>query len=63
MKPHFVLDAWAVLALLQAEEPAASRVSELLSAARENTLDLSISIINLGEVTCIVGKVMGEEEA
>jgi predicted nucleic acid-binding protein len=63
MKPRFVLDAWAVLALLQGEEPAASRVSQLLSDAQEDTSELFMSIINVGEVTYIVGKVRGEHEA
>ena len=30
MSTSFVLDAWAILALLQKEEPAASRVLQLL---------------------------------
>ena len=34
MKMRFVLDAWAILALLQKEEPAASRVKELMDGAR-----------------------------
>lgn len=63
MKPRFVLDAWAVLALLQAEEPAASRVRQLLTQAQERAVELFISIINLGEVFYRIGKVYGEEEA
>lgn len=63
MKPRFVLDAWAILALLQAEEPAASRVRALLQEARQGTVELFMSIINLGEVTYIVGKAKGKDEA
>ena len=63
MKPRFVLDAWAILALLQKEEPAASRVKELLELAQQGEADLSISIINLGEVIYRVGKVKGEAQA
>ena len=63
MKPRFVLDAWAILALLQGEEPAASRVKELLREARQETVELFMSIINLGEVTYIVGKAKGRTEA
>lgn len=63
MKPRFVLDAWAVLALLQGEEPAASRVKGLIDDARQDTAELFISIINLGEVTTIVGKAKGQDEA
>ena len=63
MKPRFVLDAWAVLALLQREEPAASRVRQLLKEAERDDLELFMSIINLGEVIYRVGKVKGEQEA
>jgi len=58
-----VLDAWAILALLQKEEPAASRVKELLELAQQGEAELSISIINLGEVIYRVGKVKGEVQA
>jgi len=63
MKHHFVLDAWAILALLQKEEPAASRVKQLLEDAEEGSIELFISIINLGEVIYRIGKVKGENEA
>ncbi len=63
MKLRFVLDAWAVLALLQGEEPAASRVKQLLSDAQGEHSELFISIINLGEVVYRIGKVKGEDEA
>lgn len=63
MKGRFVLDAWAVLALLQKEEPAASRVKRLLEDAQESNIELFISIINLGEVIYRIGKVKGENEA
>ena len=56
MTSRFVLDAWAVLALLQGEEPAASRVKTLLNAAREGAVELFISILNLGEVIYRIGK-------
>ena len=63
MKPRFVLDVWAVLAFLQKEEPAASRVKELLELALNGEAEVSISIINLGEVVYRVGKVKGEAQA
>jgi len=63
MKKQFVLDAWAVLALLQKEEPAASRVKQLLEEAAEGNIELFISIINLGEVIYRIGKIKGENEA
>jgi predicted nucleic acid-binding protein len=63
MKPRFVLDAWALLALLQKEEPAASRVKRLMEEARAGNTELFISVINLGEVYYRIGKAKGEREA
>lgn len=63
MKPRIVLDAWAVLALLQGEEPAAARVKDLLEEAERGERELFISLINLGEVFYRVGKVKGEPAA
>jgi len=63
MKPRFVLDAWALLALVQKEEPAASRVQRLLEDARSGEVDLFISMINLGEAVYRIGRQLGEEEA
>lgn len=63
MRTRFVLDAWAILALLQGEEPAASRVKQLLEEASRGDIELSISIINLGEVIYRIGKEKGENEA
>lgn len=63
MKQRFVLDAWALLALLQGEEPAAARVSQLLQNAQEGAVELFISVINLGEVVYRIGRVKGEAEA
>ena len=63
MSTLFVLDAWAVLAFLQGEEPAASRIRRLLHEARDQKVELFVSIINLGEVVYRVGKVRGETDA
>jgi predicted nucleic acid-binding protein len=63
MKPRFVLDAWAVLALLQKEEPAASRVKQLLEETGKGNVEIFISVINLGEVYYCIGKAKGESEA
>jgi predicted nucleic acid-binding protein len=63
MTPRFVLDAWAMLALLQGEEPAASRVKALLAAAGLGDVELYMSIINLGEVVYRIGVSRGEEAA
>jgi len=63
MRPRFVLDAWAMLAFLQGEEPAASRVRQLLKSAEERKVDLLVSVVNLGEVVYRVGRAKGEQEA
>jgi predicted nucleic acid-binding protein len=63
MTTPFVLDAWAVLAFLQKEEPAASRVRELLQEANNHQTKLYISIINLGEIYYRIGKIKGRNEA
>jgi len=63
MRPHYILDAWALIALLQREEPAATRVRELLEEARAGNVALTMSLINLGEVVYRVGKTHGEETA
>lgn len=62
MTPRSTLDVWAILALLQGEEPAASRIKELFDAASKNQVELSISLINLGEVVYRLGKSKGEKE-
>jgi len=63
MKPRFVLDAWAILALLQKEEPAASYVKRLFEKAEKGGIELFMSVINLGEVAYCIGKARGENEA
>jgi uncharacterized protein len=63
MIQRFVLDAWAVLAFLQMEQPAAARVRQLFEEAARDQVQLLISIINLGEVYYRVGKIKGEAEA
>ena len=63
MSRKFVADAWAILALLQGEEPAASKFKRILERAERGDLDLYISVINLGEIYYRIGRVKGEEEA
>jgi predicted nucleic acid-binding protein len=63
MSKRLVLDAWAMLAMLQGEEPAASEVRRLLRRADQGEVELLMSIINLGEITYRIGKVKGEDEA
>ncbi len=63
MSKQYVLDAWALLAMLQAEEPAASRVRQLLLAGERQEATLLLSIINLGEVYYRIGKRRNREAA
>jgi ribonuclease VapC len=63
MTPCYAIDAWAVLALLQKEEPAASRVPHFLEEAGKGQCTVVMSIVNLGEVYYRVGKVRGDAEA
>jgi predicted nucleic acid-binding protein len=58
-----VLDAWAVLAWLQGEEPAASRVDAVFRAARGRAVRLWMSPINLGEVYYTVARRLGPGRA
>ena len=60
---RLILDAWALLALIQGEEPAASRVLKAISEAEQKALSLHMSWINLGEVYYQVGKRRGDAEA
>ena len=53
----FALDAWAVLELLEGNEPAASRVADVLE--RQPVM----SWINLGEVFYVVKRDQDEDEA
>jgi predicted nucleic acid-binding protein len=62
VKPRFVLDAWAMLAFIQGEEPAASRVRQLLQDAQERLLELFICIINLGEVFYTISRKQGRDQ-
>ena len=64
MEHTFILDAWALIALLQKEEPAAGRVHALISQAQTNEqLQLLMSLMNLGELFYIVGRLRGQDEA
>ncbi len=58
-----VLDAWAVLAWLQNERPAADRVGAMLAEAEEGRTRLLINIVNVGEVYYRVMRARSEEEA
>jgi predicted nucleic acid-binding protein len=59
----FILDAWALLAYLQGEEPAASRIKAVLHAAEAGHATLVASLINIGEVFYNIGRRQGEQAA
>ena len=62
-KKNFILDAWAILALIQGEEPAAKKVFQATRRSERQEIALHMSWINLGEVFYIVGRQKGEKEA
>ncbi len=59
----FVLDAWALLAWLQNEMPAASAVQARLDAAGEGSIELHLSLINAGEVYYRLAREQGRRVA
>lgn len=55
-----VLDSWAMIAWLQGEEPARSKVREILEgAALPRAGTLSMSMVNIGEVFYLIAKRRG----
>ena len=60
---RLILDAWALLALIQGEEPAASKVLRAVNDAERKDLSLHMSCINLGEVYYQIGKKKGAAPA
>jgi predicted nucleic acid-binding protein len=60
---RYLLDSWALLAWLYEEEPAASRIEQLLHDAIEHRNQLMLPVINLGEVYYIFGRARGEAAA
>jgi predicted nucleic acid-binding protein len=59
-KPHFVFDSFALLAYFQAE-PAALKVKEILTQARNEDAVVFLSVINLGEIAYTVERKLGRE--
>jgi uncharacterized protein len=52
-----VLDSWAIMAWLQGEEPARAKVREILErAAASGGREVSMSMINIGEVFYLMAK-------
>ena len=60
---RLVLDAWAVLAWLQDEGPAARSVGALLADASSGSRTLHLSWINLGEVYYAIQRRAGRMQA
>ena len=58
---HYILDSYAILALLN-DEPGAERVASLLTQARNQEITLRMSLLNLGEVAYIVERRQGQEK-
>jgi len=58
-----VLDAWAVMAWVNGEEPAGLKVQSLLDTADAGQLDLLMSMINVGEVYYLLVKEQDREAA
>ena len=61
-KPIFVLDSFAVLAYYHAES-SGERVLELLNDAREDKVELAMSLINVGEVVYLSRRNQGRKIA
>lgn len=63
MSKRFILDSWAIIALLNNEQPASGQVEALLRQAAEGQAFLALSLINLGEIYYIVGRKRGSVAA
>ncbi len=63
MNSRFVLDSWALIALLNKEQPASADVEDLLQKAADGQAFLALSIINLGEIYYIVGRSRSSQAA
>jgi predicted nucleic acid-binding protein len=58
-----ILDSWAVVAFIEAEEPAAEKMEALIAEARENATPLLITSVNLGEVWYSLARAYSEARA
>ncbi|HLX07775.1 MAG TPA: type II toxin-antitoxin system VapC family toxin [Thermoanaerobaculia bacterium] len=58
-----VVDAWAILAFLRAEEPGATAMRRYLRRAQSGNLRLLLNLVNLGEVFYRLLQLTGEEQA
>lgn len=60
---RLVLDSWAVMALVEGEQPAMAQVQDLFRLAILNHQFIAMSVINLGEVYYSTGRRYGNEKA
>lgn len=58
-----VVDSWAILALLRAEEPGAAAMRRYLRRAQSGNLRLLLNVVNLGEVFYRLLQLTGETQA
>lgn len=63
MPAGIVVDAWAALALLRGEAPAAAAVRRYLKRAESGSVRILMNLINLGEVYYRMTQIAGEERA
>ncbi|MBI2679565.1 MAG: type II toxin-antitoxin system VapC family toxin [Candidatus Solibacter usitatus] len=57
-----VIDSWALMAWIQGQ-PAAGRVAKILEQASSGSVELLISMINVGEVYYLLAKRLGPRHA
>jgi predicted nucleic acid-binding protein len=58
-----VVDSWALLAFLRAEEPGATSIRRYLRRAQNGNLRLLLNVVNLGEVYYRLLQLSGEAQA
>lgn len=61
MNSNYVLDSYAIMAMLN-KESGAMRVKALLQASENNDVTLSMSMINLGELAYIIDRRWGSKK-
>jgi predicted nucleic acid-binding protein len=58
-----VLDSWAVVAFIEAEEPAAEKKLAIFAEAQENDTPMLMTTVNLGEVWYSLARAYSESQA
>jgi predicted nucleic acid-binding protein len=58
-----VLDSWAVVAFIEAEEPAAEKMLAIFAEAQENDTPMLMTTVNLGEVWYSLARAYSESQA